>query len=135
MPEETINSIEYAKETVGRDPMAVFLVVTVEEVRYGFARCSLTIKPNYLNALNRAHGAAVYAVADQAFAVAANSMENKAIALNLAINYAAGASEGECLVSEAKPLHIGRKVSIWRIEVRGNDKRLIASCEAIAYHK
>jgi acyl-CoA thioesterase len=135
MSEETTNSIEYAKETVGRDPMANFLGITVEEVRQGFARCSLVIKPDYLNALDRAHGAAVYAVADQAFAVAANSMENRAVALNLTINYAAGASEGERLVSEAAPLHIGRKVSIWRIEVRGNDRRLIASCEAIAYHK
>jgi len=133
--EKTSNLIEYAKEIVGRDPMATFLGITVEEVKYGFARCSLIIKPDYLNALNRAHGIAIHAVADQAFAVAANSMENKAIALNFHINYAIGASEGERLVSEARPIHIGRKVSIWRIEVKGNDNRLIASCEGVAYHK
>jgi len=74
MSEESTNSIEYAKEIVGRDPMAAFLDITVEEVRYGFARCSLIIKPEYLNALNRAHGIAIHAVADQAFAVAANSI-------------------------------------------------------------
>jgi len=135
MSEESTNSIEYAKEIVGRDPMAAFLGITVEEVRYGFARCSLIIKPDYLNALNRAHGIAIHAVADQAFAVAANSMENKAIALNFHINYAAGASEEERLISEARPLHIGRKVSIWRIEVKGSEERLIASCEGVAYHK
>jgi len=62
-------------------------------------------------------------------------MENKAIALNFHINYAVGASEGERLISEARPLHIGKKVSIWRIEVKGSEERLIASCEGVAYHK
>jgi acyl-CoA thioesterase len=66
MSKEITNPIEYAKEIVGRDPMAVFLGITVEEVRQGFARCSLVIKPDYLNALNRAHGVAVHAVSDQA---------------------------------------------------------------------
>ena len=135
MANETNHSIKYAKEIVGRDPMAVFLGITVEEVRQGFARCSLVIKPDYLNALDRAHGAAVHAVADQAFAVAANSMENKAIALNFNINYTSGALKDERIYAEAKPINIARKVSVWKIDVKGNDNRLIASCEGVAYHK
>jgi hypothetical protein len=53
MSKEITNPIEYAKEIVGRDPMAVFLGITVEEVRQGFARCSLVIKPDYLNSIER----------------------------------------------------------------------------------
>lgn len=129
------NPIEYARDTVGKDPLATFLGIVIEEVRHGYARCSLCVKPEYLNAVSRAHGVTVCAVADQAFAVACNSMGTMAIAVNLSISYIAGAAEGEKIIAEATPINVGRKVSIWKIEVRGEDTRLIASCEGIAYHK
>ena len=128
------NPIEYAREIVGKDPMAVFLGIRVEEVRRGFARCALTIAPQYLNAVKRAHGASIHAVADQAFAVAANSLGHSAIALHFSISYTAGALEGETIVAEASPLHVGKKVSVWKVEVKGDDQRLLATCEGIAYH-
>jgi acyl-CoA thioesterase len=135
MYETITNPIEYASEIVGKDPMATFLGITVEEVRQGFARCALTIAPHYLNALERAHGISIHAVADQAFAVAANSLGHNAIALHFTISYTDGALVGETIIAEASPLNIGNKVSVWRVEVKGHDKRLIATCEGIAYHK
>jgi len=129
------NPIAYARTVVGEDPLARFLGIRIDEVRHGFARCSLPVRPEYLNAVNRAHGAAVAAVADQAFAVACNSMGSMAIAVNLSISYFAAAAAGETITAEATPVNVGRKVSTWRIEVRGEDRRLIASCQGIAYHK
>lgn len=127
--------IEYARTVVGGDPLARFLGINIDEVRHGFARCSLVVKPEYLNAVNRAHGVTVCAVADQAFAVACNSMGGMAIAVNLNISYFAAAAAGETIVAEATPINVGRKVSTWKIEVRGQDGRLIATCQGIAYHK
>ena len=129
------NPIEYAREVVGRDPMATFLGISVEEVRKGYARCSLTVQPDYLNALERAHGIVIHAVADQAFAVAANSTGSSAMAMHFTINYIAGAIDGEKIFSEAIPVNLGKKVSLWKIEVRGSSDRLLALCEGIAYHK
>jgi len=129
------NPIEYARTVVGNDPLARFLGISVDEVRHGFARFSLLVKPEYLNAVHRAHGVTVCAVADQAFAVACNSMGSMAIAVNLNISYVAAAHAGETITAEASPINIGRKVSTWRIEVRGQDDRLIATCQGIAYHK
>ncbi len=135
MEEKITDPVGYAREVVGKDPMATFLGVAVDEVKKGYARCSLSIKPEYLNAVERAHGVAVYAVADQAFAVACNSTGTKALAMNININYIAGARAGETIFAEATPINIGRKVSVWKIEVMGNEEQLIASCEGIAYHK
>jgi acyl-CoA thioesterase len=135
MTDQEADPIHYAREIVGRDPMATFLGITVDEVRKGYARCSLVIKPEYLNAVERAHGSAIYAVADQAFAVAGNSLGHKGIALNFTINFATGAAKGERIVAEATSLHIGRKVSLWRVLVTGSEGRLVASCEGVAYHK
>ena len=53
-PKTIENPVEYAREVVGRDPMATHLSIEVEEVRSGYARCSVTIRPEYLNAVERA---------------------------------------------------------------------------------
>ncbi len=127
--------VEYAREVVGRDPMATFLGIVVEEARESYARCSLTVMHEYLNAAERAHGITVHAVADQAFAVACNSMGTRALAMHFSISYLAGALDGEKIVAEALPVNIGKKVSVWKIDVRGSAGRHIASCEGIAYHK
>jgi len=125
----------YAKDVVAKDPMARFLGITADEVRTGYARCSVTIKPEFLNAVERAHGAIIYAVMDQAFAVASNSTGNIAVSLHFSVNYISAAVDGEKIFAEATPVNVGKKVSVWKIEVRGGSDKIIASGEGIAYHK
>ncbi len=135
MPETVDKPVEYAREVVGRDPWAVHLGIEVEEASEGYARCAVTVKPQYLNAVDRAHGALVYALADQAFAVACNSLGTMALALTVSINYLSAANDGERIVAEARPINIARKISVWLLEVKGVDGRLIASAQGTAYHK
>ncbi|MFA5518624.1 MAG: PaaI family thioesterase [Spirochaetota bacterium] len=125
----------YAKDVVGKDPMAQFLGIAVDEVKEGYARCSLTITPEYLNAVERAHGAIIYALIDQSLAVASNSTGMLAMSLNVSVNYVASARVGEKLFGEAIPVKIGKKVSLWKIDVRSTEDVLIATADGIAYHK
>ena len=127
--------VRYAREVVAKDPMATFLGIEADEVREGYAMCSVTIKPEYLNAVDRAHGAIIYAIMDQALAVAANSTGNVAVSLSVSINFISSAIDGEKIFAEARPASLGKKVSFWKIEVHGTDDRLIASGEGLAYHK
>ncbi|HOO72438.1 MAG TPA: hotdog fold thioesterase [Spirochaetota bacterium] len=129
------NPLEYARDVVGRDPYASYLGIEVDEVREGYARCSLTIRPEYLNAVDRAHGAVIYALSDQAFAVACNSMGSLALAVNFSIHYIGPAFDGEKIFSEATPVNVSRKISVWNISVYGSQDRLIASGQGVAYHK
>lgn len=125
----------YARDVVGKDPLATFLGIEVEEVRHGYARCALIVKPHYLNAVERAHGGIIHAVADQSFAVASNSMGTMAVALTMTLQYLQAAVEGERIFAETMLVHAGRKISSWRIEVRGTNDTLIAAGDAVAYHK
>lgn len=129
------NPIEYARDIVGRDPFATFLGIEVEEVREGYARCAITVRPEFMNAVERAHGGFIYALSDQAFAVACNSTGVMAIAVNFSINYLASAVDGEKIFSEATPINVGRKLSTWSIQVRGAGDKLIATGVGTAYHK
>ncbi len=129
------NPVDYARTVVGKDPYASFLGIEVEEAREGYARCSLTVRPQYLNAADRAHGGIVYALADQAFAVACNSLGTLALAVNFSINYVGPAYDGEKIFSEATPVTVSRKISVWSVAVYGSEDRLVASGQGVAYHK
>jgi acyl-CoA thioesterase len=127
--------VSYAKDVVAKDPMETFLGIETDEVFAGYARCSVTIKPDYLNAVERAHGAIIYAVLDQALAVAANSTGNIAVSLSINVNYISSAIDGEKIFAEAIPVNAGNKVSFWKLEVRGMSDKIIATGNGVAYHK
>jgi len=125
----------YARDVVAKDPMARFLGIEADEVRAGYAKCSVTIKPEYLNAVERAHGAIIYALMDQALAVASNSTGNVAVSLSVNVNYISSALDGEKIFAEAVPVNAGKKVSFWKLEVRGLADKIIATGDGVAYHK
>ncbi|HOP29022.1 MAG TPA: PaaI family thioesterase [Spirochaetota bacterium] len=127
--------VSYARDVVAKDPMATYLGIETDEVNAGYARCSVTIKPEFLNAVERAHGAIIYAVLDQALAVAANSTGNVAVSLSVNINYISSAIDGEKIFAEAMPVSTGKKVSFWKLEVRGTGDKIIATGTGVAYHK
>ena len=128
-------NIAYAREIVAKDPMASFLGIEVEEIRRAYARLSVVIKPEYLNALDRAHGMILSAMIDQGAAVAANSMEDDVLLVELKINYLASASAGERITAEAKPIDIKKALSLWVVEVHNASGTLIATGQALGYHR
>ncbi|MDD5170738.1 MAG: PaaI family thioesterase [Syntrophales bacterium] len=133
---EINDPIKFAKETVGGDPFAAYLGIVVEEVSEGYARISLKLKPEYLNALERAHGGIVAMMLDHAFAVSANSRGVPSVSLTMTINYISGPACGSTLVAEARPVDIKRKVSIWDIVLRTREgDTLVATGRGIAYHQ
>jgi acyl-CoA thioesterase len=128
-------AVAYARDVVAPDPWAKYLGIELEEVSESYARCSITVGPENINAVERAHGAFIYALVDQAFAVACNSNGNRAVALNVSINYISSAAQGERITAEAKPVSISRKISVWSIQVRGESGGLVAAAQCTAYHK
>jgi acyl-CoA thioesterase len=115
--------------------MATFLGIQVEEVKHAYCRLSLRLKPEYLNALKRAHGIAISAVVDQAVAVASNTTGYQALVIELKINFLDAAAPEEVITAEAKPLDLKRKLSLWQVEVRASAGGRIALAQALAYHR
>lgn len=130
------NSIEYAREVVGKDPMARHLGIEVTEVRENYSRLELIVRPEHLNALDRAHGILVYAMVDQAIAVAANAGGGSAMLLETKVNFINGVPLGARLVAEAKPLQRRRKIGCWQVEVREKESGVyVAAGQGTSYHK
>ena len=126
--------LAYARQVVGADPMASFLGIRVEDVAEARAVVSLEPGPQHLNGLGRVHGSAIYALVDQAVAVAANTLEGSAVIFESKVNFLSGAAPAARLTATAQPLDQKRKLSLWEVRVLAPDGALVALAQVMAYH-
>ena len=118
-------------EELSKDKFREFLGVEILEVCEGYAKVKGLVRREYLNFHGTAHGSYIMALADFAFALAANSDNVRRAAISIKMDFYKPACEGEELVAEAKIIH-GRKLVFCELKVmRGGD--VIAKGEAIAY--
>jgi uncharacterized protein (TIGR00369 family) len=126
--------IRYAREVVGADPLASFLGIRVREVESRRAVLSLSPRAHHLNASGRVHGSTLYALADQAAAVAANAGETGAVLLEAKINFLSSCPADAELVAEARPLDLKRRISLWEVAITAGGRR-VALAQVLAYHR
>jgi acyl-CoA thioesterase len=114
---------------LGACPYAHLLGMEILEARSGFARVAMesTGKENFLGV---AHGGAIFSLADQAFAAAANRGEFLQVAVSVHIHYLSPA-KGR-LEAVARLIAETKRTSHILVEVRSGE-RLIATFESVAY--
>ena len=135
-----MNNKEYSEEKnfeekVRKDPFGSFLGIKVDEVRSGYARAHVIARKEYQNFSGYVHGGLMFSLADQAFAAASNSLEHIALALQMSINYLSPPIAGDELTAEAYQVHSGRKISVYRIEIKNSSGKLVADCQGTVYQK
>src|SRR3954452_22389820 len=112
------------------DPLAGHLGITLEQVRPGSGRASMTDGPPPLNAVGMAHRAATMALLDVVHAAVSNSHGTVAIAQDVHTEFLAAGAEGDRLVAEGVEVHRSNRTAVYRIEARAQDGRLIATALA-----
>lgn len=138
----------HAQQTIAEDSVRRFLAedaaaralgITVSRVAPGAVTAHMTIGPAMLNGHGTAHGAALFAVADIAFAMACNSYGRPAVGRSCSIEYLAPASLGEAVTATAvERVVVGRggiyDVAVTRdvdglllAELRGHSRQLTGS--------
>ncbi len=100
--------------------------IMIEEARAGYARLSMTVRPDMLNGHGIVHGGMVFALADTAFAYVCNGRNEKAVAAQASIVFLGSASEGETLVAEAAVAATEGRGGVTRVAVRTSEGRPIA---------
>ena len=126
---------KYAREVVAGDPMASHLGIRLDEVRRSYARLSLDIRPEYLNALGRAHGMILSALVDQAAAVAANTGQDRALIVEIKVNFLDAVAPGDTVTAEARALDLKKSLSLWQVDVRDSSGKLVVTGQAVGYHR
>ena len=112
------------------DPLAVHLGITLEQVRPGYARASMTVTPSLLNAFGMAHGGATMALLDVVHAAVSNSHGTLASAQDVHTEFLAAGRPGDRLVAEGTEVHRSNRTAVYRIEATAQDGRLVATALA-----
>ena len=112
------------------DPLAARLGITLEQVRPGYARATMDVGPDLLNAVGTAHGGATMALLDVVHAAVSNSHGTVAVAQDVHTEFLAPGRAGDRLTAEGTELHRSSRTAVYRLEARAGDGRLVATALA-----
>jgi acyl-CoA thioesterase len=129
-----LNTISQWQKRMESDQFAKHIGVEMVEAKIGYARVKMEIKPYHLNGVGIVHGGAIFTMADFAFAIAANSREQVAVAINVSIAFVKAVSQGT-VYAEAREISINRKLGVYQVDVIDESKELLASFQGMAYRK
>lgn len=113
------------------DMMVKLFGMELEEAREGYVKISLTVKEEFLNAHNIAHGALIFALADVAFAIAVNSVVD-AVGVQWSFNTFRAAMPGETITAECTLIHRGRSLMVVDYSVTNEEGKTLAKGQATA---
>lgn len=120
-----MTDLERARNVFSGDRFAAKTGCVIEAVRPGWARCSLTLTPDHLNAMGRAMGGALYTLADFAYAVASNFDRDVFVTTSSDIHFLTAVSAGT-LTAEARQIRCGRRACLFEITISDEDGRAVA---------
>ncbi len=127
-------NLETAKRIFAQDRYANLTGVEIVDVRFGYCKTRLKIQDKHLNAANVVQGGAIFTLADLAFAVAANSHGQLALAVNVNISFLMGKSSGS-LYATATEVDNPKRLGAYDVLVTDEEENIIARFNGIVYRK
>ncbi len=118
-----------------KDALAKHLGIEIEEVKPGYAKATMEVRPELLNGVGVTHGGAIFTMADIVFAAASNAHGPIALALNVDIKFLKTTTVGEVLTATAEEENLTRKTGLYRMEVRDGKGELVALAGGLVYRK
>ena len=127
-------SLEEVRAFFTDDKFATNNGAVIEEFSDGYARCSIELNENHLNAVGGVQGGVHYMLSDFAFAVATNWKECRTVSLRCDIAYL-GAVKGKKLIAEAHLIKDGRSTCYYRVDVKDDLNNMVAVTNITGFHK
>jgi len=125
---------ESIKRSFQKDAFARYVGIELLEVDAGYAKASLRLQDHHLNGLSIPHGAAVFSLADLAFAAASNSHGQPAVAINASISYIKVAT-GPTIYAEAREVSANPKIASYEIHITEESGDVVAVFSGLVYRK
>ncbi len=115
------------------DAFSKWLGITVEEVRPGYARLKMKVKPDMLNGFGIAHGGICFSLSDSALAFAANGHGRIALSTHTSIVHKEKVQFDDTLTAEASEITRDEKNARYKVAVTNQNGILVASFEGTVY--
>ena len=108
------------------DLFSQWLGIEILEIREGFSKIKMTVRPEMINGLGIVHGGIAFSMADSCFAFACNNRNTLSVALDTAINFLKPVHVGDVLTAEAKELHNGKSTGLYHITISNQKDHVVA---------
>lgn len=124
----------HARRLLAQDRWAAVAGAKLVELREGYAKVRMRLRPDHLNGVGVAQGGAIFTLADFAFAAASNSHGTVAVALDVSITFARASVRG-VLTAEAREESLSRRVSVCNVRVTDAAGQAVAFFRGTAFRK
>jgi acyl-CoA thioesterase len=114
------------------DPFSTWLGIEIIACEPGRCRVGMTIRPEMLNSMGKAHGGIAYSLADTAFGFSANTNGRYAVSIDTSINHIEALEAGDYITADAVLESLKNKVGFYIIEVRRGNT-LVALFKGVTY--
>ena len=129
-PEESMSPDELARAAAQAmyeaDGCTRALGMELLEVRAGYARLSMAVRPEFLNGHQTCHGGMIFSLADSAFAFACNSYNVNTVAAGCSIEFLRPVLRDEVLTAEAVEQVLSGRNGVYDIRVTNRAGETVA---------
>jgi acyl-CoA thioesterase len=108
------------------DAFSQWLGVEIIEIREGYSRIKMKIRPDMVNGLGIVHGGIAFSLADSAFAFACNNRNNLSVALDVTISFIKAIHLNDEIIAEAKEIHNGKSTGVYLVTVTNQREEQVA---------
>lgn len=118
---------------MAHDQFSQWLGIQVLEIREGFSKISMLIRPEMVNGFGIIHGGVTFSLADSAFAFACNNRNVLSVALDTSINFIKPVHVGDELTASAKEIHNGQSTGLYHITIMNQHQHVVAEFKGLCY--
>ena len=127
-----MNGADIPYKMLKDDAYSQWLGIEVLESEIGRVKVGMTIRKEMLNGFYKAHGGISFALADSAFAFAANTHGKHALTVETSINHIEALNEGDYITAESVIEKKNNKLGFNIIEVK-REEELVALYKGVVY--
>jgi len=119
-------AVKVVEKMMAEDAFSQWLGIEVADIKPGFAKLEMKVRPEMVNGFNVTHGGIAFSLADSALAFAANSYGKVALALENNISFTKKVMPGDYLTAKTEELSRGRRIAVYNISVTNQDEETVA---------
>lgn len=121
------------RQLAAADPFLRWAGITCTHADRGTATVEVTLQPHHINFNGTCHGGIVFALADTAFGLAANSYGVIAAGIDTHLTFQQASHVGDRLVAKSVEVSRSRKIAVYRVDVCKGDGVPISSFTGTVY--
>lgn len=126
MSTKNTDAVAVVTHMMQHDLFSQWLGITVLDVKEGYSKIKMTVRPEMINGFGIVHGGIAFSMADSCFAFACNNRNVLSVALDTSINFTKPIHVGDILIAEAKELHNGKSTGLYHITITNQHEHTVA---------